>query len=142
MLEKVRVAYGIWDIVFPHLFFTDIDSPQYVFFKILSLSEADQDFSLLFIDSGQERAVILVIDLHLGNFFNYFKFFECKIMAELPVENFDFMKVDVNIKGIIHQHFVVLLIVYFQYGSTQNRKRLLNLFKWFLELTLCQWYFS
>lgn len=43
-------------------------------------------------------------------------------MSKLPVEDFDFVEVDIDIHWTIYQYFIILLVVLFQQGTPQNRK--------------------
>lgn len=122
MLEQIGVANRILYVVFAHLLFANVNSPQNILLEVFSLSQAYQYCSLLFVNRGKKGAVVLVIDLHLHNFLYNFKLSEGQIMSKLPVEDFDFVEVDIDIHWTIYQYFIILLVVLFQQGTPQNRK--------------------
>ena len=67
----------------------------------------------------------------------YFQLLQGKVMFELSIEDFGFVKIYLNVEGIIDEDWVILFVIDFKKGISQYYIGLVNILEGFLELSFC-----
>lgn len=124
---EVGVADGIWDVVFSHLFRSDLDGSCVVLLKRDSLALADQNLSIFLVNTRKDDLTMHVVDLPLSNLLDNRQLSQRQVMFELSVEDLHLLETDIHVVRVVHHYVIVLLRVDLQQGVSEDFEGFLNM---------------
>lgn len=124
---EVGVADGIWDVVFSHLFRSDLYGSCVVLLKRDSLALADQNLSIFLVNTRKDDLTVHVVDLPLSDLLDNGQLSKRQVMFELSVEDLHLLETDVHVVRMVHHDVVVLLRVDLQQGVSEDFEGFLNM---------------
>ena len=78
----------------------------------------------------------MFVSSQLSHLLQHSQFLQGKVMLELAIEYFGFMKIDLDVKWIIDKYCIVLFVVYLEESISQNCIGLFHIVEGCFELSL------